>query len=406
MEKVVPTVALFAMPRSLQSCMGNVARKIGMPVTQFFPVSQPSIGPKEIEYVTDAVSSGWVSSIGAYIELFESKFAEFCGTRYAVAVSNGTTALHLALIGLGVTPQDEVIIPDLTFVATANAVKYVGARVVVVDIDRDSLCIDVRAVSRAITPKTRAIIPVHLYGHPADMQPLMVVAKEHGVAVIEDAAEAHGATYRGVRVGSIGDAGVFSFYGNKVITSGEGGMITSNSRDLVDRLRFLRDHAMSPTRRYWHTEVGFNYRLTNLQAALAVAQLERIEEFLDKRREIMGWYREELGGCHGLKVNRQLEGCKNAFWMVCLEVDGMDEDRRVEFMRLLRRNGVDSRPYFYPVSDLPMYDRAKTAVTHEIFRKGINLPSYVDLTREDVASIGKIVRSALIELALMGGHAV
>lgn len=345
--------------------------------------------------MTDAVSSGWVSSIGRYIEQFESMFADYCGTRYAIATSNGTTALHLALVALGVTAEDEVIVPDLTFVATANAVKYIGARVVTVDVDAATLCMDAKAAKRAITDRTKAIIPVHLYGHPADMRELQEVADEHDLLVVEDAAEAHGARYRGRRVGSIGDAGVFSFYGNKVITSGEGGILTTDSADLNARARHLRDHAMSPSKRYWHTDVGFNYRITNLQAALAVAQLERIEEFLDKRRQIMGWYRDELGALPGLSLNRQADYCVSVYWMVCLEVDGMTEASRTEFSRVLRIAGVDSRPYFFPVSDLPMYDRADTPNAHAIYMRGINLPSYVDLTREDVAKICATVRSAL-----------
>ena len=367
-------------------------------MSQFYPVSQPSIGAKELAYVSDAVSSGWVSSIGKYIEQFESMFASFCGTNFAVATSNGTTALHLALVALGVTANDEVIVPDLTFVATANAVRYIGAKVVPVDIEPATLCIDPTAVARAINSRTKAILPVHLYGHPANMHALGLLAKKHNLLLIEDAAEAHGASYRGAKVGSIGDVGVFSFYGNKVITSGEGGMLTTNSMEVSARARYLRDHAMSPSKRYWHTEVGFNYRITNLQAALAVAQMERIEEFIDKRRQIMGWYREELGSSLGLSLNREADDCVNVYWMICLEVDGMQESSRAELMRLMRAEGVDSRPYFYPVSDMPMYDRAVTPNAHEVYPRGLNLPSYVALTKADVAFICRVVRDALVGL--------
>ena len=260
----------------------------------FIPISKPFIGAREKELVLDALDSGWVSSIGKYIDEFEANFARYCGTEYALAVSNGTTGLHLALAALGLQPGDEVIIPDLTFVATANAVAYTGATPVLADVDADTLCIDPASVKSLISERTKAIIPVHLYGHPADMDALIEIGRAHGVDIIEDAAEAHGAEYRGRRVGALGRCGVFSFYGNKVITTGEGGMLTTDDREFYQRARRLRDHAMSPQRRYFHEERGFNYRITNLQAALGVAQLERIDDFLDRRAEIMGWYNAEL----------------------------------------------------------------------------------------------------------------
>jgi perosamine synthetase len=362
---------------------------------RFFPVSQPAIGEKEIAYVTDAVTSGWVSSIGRYIEEFEKSFADFCGSKYALAVSNGTTALHLALVSAGIKTHDEVIIPDLTFVATANAVTYTGARAVPVDIDSNTLCIDIGSMESAITPRTRAIMPVHLYGHAANMDALMTIAKRHGLFVIEDAAEAHGAEYKGRRVGSIGDCGVFSFYGNKVITSGEGGMVTTDNQDLYLKAKLLRDHAMSPQKRYWHTEVGFNYRMTNLQAALGVAQMGRIHEFLQKRQRIMHWYRTFLGSEPQLRLNRQESDTKNVYWMICMEIDGMMEAQRIVLMGKLREVGVDTRPYFYPISDMPMYQRADTPVAHAVSQRGVNLPSYTDLTETDVEEICQLIIGVL-----------
>lgn len=370
-------------------------------MTQFFPVSQPSIGEKELAYVTDAVKSGWVSSIGRYIEIFETKFASFCGTKYALAVSNGTTALHLALVSAGIKSGDEVIIPDLTFIATANAVTYTGAKVVPVDIDSKTLCMDVRSVQQAITPDTRAIIPVHLYGHSAQMGALMAISKERGIVILEDAAEAHGAEFNGRRVGSFGDFGIFSFYGNKVITSGEGGMLTTNDRDLYLKAQLLRDHAMSPEKRYWHTQVGFNYRITNMQAALGVAQMERIEEFLSKRQQVMSWYRNYLGHEPRLRLNYEEPGTKNVYWMVCLEVADLTEANRTIFMANLRKAGVDSRPYFYPVSEMPMYERAVTPVAHDVSRRGINLPSYTDLSELDVNQICRSTLSILNKMGLL-----
>lgn len=361
----------------------------------FIPISQPSITQKEIDYVTDAVSSGWVSSLGRYIDMFEEKFALYCGTKYAVATSNGTTALHLALVSLGVTAEDEVIIPDLTFVATASAIKYIGAKVVTVDIDEDTLCISPEAIKKAITSKTKAIIPVHLYGHPANMEEINKIASEHNLFVVEDAAEAHGAEVNSKKVGSLSHAGVFSFYGNKIITSGEGGMITTDDEELYKKMRYLRDHAMSKEKRYWHTEVGFNYRMTNLQAALGVAQFERIDELLSKKREIFEWYQEVLKDVNGINLNHQAPWAKSVYWMVCLELDGYTEIQRDEFIQKLKANNIDSRPYFYPVSDMPMYENVETPITHKVYQRGLNLPSYFDITKEQVEYVCQTIKSEL-----------
>ena len=369
-------------------------------MTSLIPISQPSISEMEISYVTDAVKSGWVSSLGQYIEDFERSFAEYCGTKYALTVSNGTTGLHLALLAVGIGPRDEVIIPDLTFIATANAVAYTGAQPVMVDIEPETLCLDPSAVERAITPRTRAIVPVHLYGHPAAMDDINTIASKNDLVVIEDAAEAHGAEYKGRRVGSLGRCGVFSFYGNKIITTGEGGMITTDDEELCQTAKRLRDHAMHPIRRYWHGEIGYNYRMTNLQAALGMAQLKRIDEFSRRRRELMEWYRAGLGHRAELRLNCEATWAANAYWMVCLEVDGMNEASRQSLMANLRARGVDSRPYFYPVSDMPMYRNADTPVAHRVSPRGINLPTFVDLSREKVDYICATVERALDGLTL------
>ena len=353
----------------------------------FIPISQPSITQKEIDYVTDAVKSGWVSSLGKYIDIFEKRFAEFVGTEYAVSTSSGTTALHLALVSVGVKPGDEVIIPDFTFVATANAVRYTGATVVCVDVEENSLCVDPEKIENAITDKTRAIIPVHIYGHPANMIEIREIARKYGLAVIEDAAESHGAEVLGKKVGSLGDCGIFSFYGNKIITSGEGGMITTDDGELHAKIRLLRDHAMSREKRYWHDSVGFNYRMTNIQAALGVAQLERIDEIVGRKREIFNAYRKLLSGRQGIRLNQEAAWAKNVYWMVCLEVEGFDEMQRDSLMERLKNKGIDNRPFFYPVSDLPMYDRAQTPVTHKVYRRGINLPSYFDLDNVEIGHV-------------------
>jgi perosamine synthetase len=341
-----------------------------------------------------------VSSIGKYIDEFEASFARYCGTEYAVAVSNGTTGLHLALAALGLEPGDEVIIPDLTFVATANAVAYTGATPVLADIDAETLCIDPASVKSLMTARTKAIIPVHLYGHPADMNALLEIGDAHGVPVIEDAAEAHGAEYKGRKVGGLGKCGVFSFYGNKVITTGEGGMLTTNDQEFQARARRLRDHAMSPQRRYFHEERGFNYRITNLQAALGVAQLERIDDFLDRRAEIMNWYNTEIGVSNRVRLNRVENWAKSAFWMVCLEVDGFDETSRDEFMQALKARGIDTRPYFCTMSSMPMYRQPPQPVSARKSLTGLNLPSYYELTKAEVQRIGSDVNAILRKMSL------
>jgi len=366
-------------------------------MTKFIPVSEPTITEKEIEYVLQAVKSGWVSSLGGFINKFEDEFAKFIGTKYALTVANGTVGLHLALVSLGIKEGDEVIVPDLTFIATANAVKYTGAMPIFADIDKETWCISVEDIERKITPRTKAIIPVHLYGHPADMDPIIEIAKRYNLYIIEDCAEAHGAEYKGKKVGSIGHCGVFSFYGNKIITTGEGGMITTNDEKLYERAKYLRDHAMVKEKRYWHTEVGYNYRMTNIQAALGLAQLERINEIINKKRRIFEWYKEELSDLEGIKLNPEKEWAKNVFWMVCLVNENFDEEKRDEFMKKLREKGIDTRPFFYPCSMMPMYkkDGFVNRIAYEIYQKGINLPSGYNLKEEEIKWICQEVKITL-----------
>ncbi len=363
-------------------------------MTKFYPVSMPSITALEHEYVLDAVKSGWISSLGPYITEFEEGFAAFCGTRHAIAVSNGTVAIHLALVALRIGPGDEVIVPDLSFIATANAVCHSGATPVFADIDAENLCLDPRDLARCLTPRTKAIMPVHLYGHPADMGAINAFAAEHGLYVIEDAAEAHGASIAGKRVGSFGTCATFSMYANKNLTTGEGGVITTDDDALAERLRHLRDHAMSKQKRYWHDEIGYNYRITNLQAALGCAQLRRSEELLTGRTRLLDWYSAALAGS-GIRLNRHSAWATPSYWMICAEIDGLDETRRDALMADLRERGVDTRPYFYPMSDMPYFTRADTPVAHEVYARGINLPSYVDLLPEDIEAIANVLKSTI-----------
>lgn len=359
------------------------------------PVSKPSIGPEEIEYVMDAVKSGWISSIGSYISKFEESFAQYCGAKYGLATSNGTTALHLALLSIGMTKGDEVIIPDLTFVATANAVTYTGASPIFVDIDESTLCIDPQLIRKAVDEKVKAIIPVHLYGHPCEMDAINEIAQEHGLFVIEDAAEAHGAEYKGKRVGNLGDVAIFSFYGNKIITTGEGGMLLTNDIGIYERAKQLRDHAMSESKRYWHFAIGYNYRMTNIQAAIGLAQLERIDEITERKREIFQRYQANLGNLPGLSLNRTAGYAKNVYWAVCLKIAGMTVETRDKFMIDLKSRGIDSRPYFYPISDFPMYSEANTPVAHAVYQKGMILPSYENLSHSDIDFVCDSIKSII-----------
>jgi perosamine synthetase len=366
--------------------------------TRYLPIYEPLLSGKELEYVSDCIQSGWISSLGKYIGEFERLFAQFCGTRHAVAVSNGTTALHLALAALGIGAGDEVIVPTLTFVATANAVHYTGATPVFVDSDLTTWNIDPAGITAAVTPRTKAIIPVHLYGHPVDMQPVLDLAAQHGLFVIEDAAEAHGAEYRGRRVGSMGHVNAFSFYGNKIITTGEGGMLTTNDDALAERLRFLRDHAMSPDKRYWHTEVGYNYRITNLQAAVGVAQMERIDEFITRKRWIAQVYNDELRSVPGVVLPPEAAWAKSVYWMYSLLFTKEFPLSRDEVSRRLKQQGIDSRPFFYPIHSMPPYQQAGAAAPQlpnaaYLSQHGINLPSAVTLTEEDIRRVAAAIRT-------------
>lgn len=364
------------------------------------PVSEPCLGGNEEKYVLECVRSSWISSLGKFIPQFEEGFAEFCGSKHGVAVMNGTAALQLALAALGVKEGDEVIVPDLTFVATANAVRYLGAKPVFVDSEMETWNIDPEKIAAAVTKKTKAIIPVHLYGHPCDMGPIMEIAKKHKLFVVEDAAEAHGAEYKGRKVGSLGNIGCFSFYGNKIITTGEGGMCVTNDLKLAERMHFLKDHAMRPERRYWHPEIGYNLRMTNIQAAIGVAQLEQIGRFIEAKRRNAKLYNSLLQKIKGLTLQPETRWAKNVYWMHSVLVDEEEFGcSRDELMAKLKEKGIDSRPFFYPMHQLPMYSSGYSdkdfPVATELSRRGINLPSSAKLSEGDI----KHVCSAIAEIA-------
>ena len=360
------------------------------------PVFAPWLSENVRRYVLDCIDTGWISSLGEYVPRFERDFARFCEASHAVATSNGTTALHLALVALGIDPGDEVLVPDLTFVATANVVRYTGATPVLVDADPVTWGLDPADTARKVTSRTRAIIPVHVYGHPVDLDPLLDLGRRRGIKVIEDAAEAHGARYHGRRVGALGEIGAFSFYGNKIITTGEGGIVVTNDGALAERARFLRDHAMDPKRRYYHPEVGFNYRMTNIQAAIGCAQLEQAESILQRRKVIAAAYESGLADLPGLVRPPAEPWAENVYWMYSVLVErafGRDRDTVREG---LRGRGVDSRPFFVPLHEQPPYrEDGPFPVATRLSRTGINLPSGTGLTTEEIATVCR----ALHELA-------
>lgn len=356
------------------------------------PVSEPYLGGNEEKYVLECLRTNWISSLGKFIPQFEAGFAKFCGSRHGVAVMNGTAALQLALAALGIREGDEVIVPSLTFVATANAVRYLGAKPVFVDSEIETWNLDPKKVSAAITKKTKAIIPVHLYGHPCDMDSIMRIARKHGLFVIEDAAEAHGAEYKGKKVGSIGGIGCFSFYGNKIITTGEGGMCVTNDSKLAERMHFLKDHAMKAEKRYWHPELGYNLRMTNIQAAIGLAQLEQIDKFLAAKIRHAQLYRSLLQGVKGLTLQPELPWARSVYWMHSVLVDETEFGcSRDELMQKLKEKGIDSRPFFYPMHQLPMYSSGYSdtdfPVATGLSRSGINLPSSVKLSEQDIRHV-------------------
>jgi perosamine synthetase len=354
------------------------------------PIAKPYLGEEESNNVLQAVDSGWISSQGKFIKEFEEKFSKYCEVKYGIATSNGTTALHLALVALGIKGGDEVIVPNLTFVATANAVRHCNATPVFVDVNQDYWGIEPSKIEEKITPNTKAIIPVHLYGHPCEMDNIMKIAKKHNLYVIEDAAESHGAEYKGKKVGSFGDISCFSFYGNKIITTGEGGMCLTNNEFLYEKMKILRDHGMDPNRKYWHTMVGFNYRMTNIQAALGVAQLEKIEEIISKKRKIAEQYKnylKELSEDGLIILHPEENWAKNVYWMfsILMNNEQISRDKLIEH---LKSKKIESRPFFYPLNELPPYKEEKEFKNSaNLSRNGINLPSFNELSNQEIKKV-------------------
>ena len=356
----------------------------------------PSISGKEAWYALDAARSGWNSEWNKYIQRFETSFAHYIGTRYALSTSSCTGALHLALAALGIGPGDEVIVPDITWVATANAVVYVGATPIFADIEAGSWCLDPTSFESKITSRTKAVMPVHLYGHPAQMDRIMEIARKHNLRVIEDAAPAIGAEVEGRKTGTFGDFAAFSFQGAKLLVTGEGGMLVTSNEELFQKAYTIWDQGRRPGT-FWIQETGFKYKMANVQAALGLGQLERVDEMIEAKRRIFSWYLEEIGDVRGIRLNREMPWARSIYWMSSIEVEESASVSRDELRKKLRERNVDTRPVFPAISQYPVWPvvQEPQPVARRVGDRAINLPSGVCLKRDQVAYIGRCIRGIL-----------
>lgn len=367
------------------------------------PIAGPSITQREIDYVTDAVTRCWYEDAGLYHERFEHAFAAHLNVKYTMALPSCTSAIHLALLALGIGPGDEVIVPEITWIATSAPITYVGATPVFADVDEATWCLSAASFEARITPRTKAVIPVDLYGGMPDWDAILSIAKARNVTVIEDAAEAIGSQYHGRNSGSLGDVGVFSFHGSKTLTTGEGGLLATNREDVFRRAAVLRDHGRKPgDKQFWNTEVGHKYKMSSMQAALGLAQLERLDELVRRKREIFEWYRAELGALPGVTLNAEPKRTRNSYWMVTVVTDPSRRLMKEELIRHLGDRGIDCRPFFYPLSSLPAYRgivrdgiEAENHVSYLLSPHGINLPSALNVTEAQVHVVCDALRSAL-----------
>jgi perosamine synthetase len=363
-----------------------------------YPLYRPCFSGKERQLVNECLDSTWISSRGEFIGKFEQQFADYIGVRHATTVCNGTVALHLAMLAIGIGPGDEVIVPTLTYVASVNTIVHTGATPVFVDCVESTWQVDPSAIERAVTPRTKAVMVVHLYGASCDMEAISRICTEYGLLLIEDCAEALGTLYRGKHVGTFGDVSTFSFFGNKTITTGEGGMVVTNSADIHKNAYHLKTQAVSPTQEYWHDMVGYNYRMTNICAAIGIAQLEHVDVILQRKRQLAGWYDRYLAG---LPVKRQAEPANSthSWWLYSILVS---PELRDSLRQHLRDCSVETRPLFPPVHAFPHYDTGQGfPVAQAISKSGMNLPSYPDLNEADIRTIASKVRE-FFEVAQRG----
>jgi perosamine synthetase len=353
-------------------------------------IHKPSVTDLEVEYVNDAIRTGWGDKCYDYLKRFEKSFAAYQGAAYALATSSCTGAIHLSLAAMGVGPGDEVIVPDINWIASVVPVTYLGAKPVFVDVLEDSWCIDPAKIEAAITPRTKAILAVHLYGNLAEMEPIRAIAGRHQLKVLEDAAEGFGSLYKGRKAGTWGDVGVYSFHGAKTMSTGEGGMLITDSEALMDRIRILSDHGRDPkvNRVFWMAETGYKYKMSNLQAAMGCAQIERADELVEKKREIFGWYQEGLASVTGIRLNPEPSYTRNSYWMPTVVFDASLRVHNLALMAYLKEQQIDSRPMFYPLSSLPMFEKVEAnAVAYDLYHRALNLPSHHDLTKAQVERV-------------------
>jgi len=359
------------------------------------PVAEPDISALERNYVKEAMDSGWIASKGSYIPLFEEEFCRYTGSAHAITTMNGTVSLHLILAALGLGPGDEVIVPTFTYIASVNAIKYVGSEPVFVDCRKDTWNMDHEKIEELITPRTKAIMGVHLFGHSMDLDPIKKICDENDLYLIEDAAEALGTLYRNKHVGNIGIAGSFSFFGNKTVTTGEGGMVITSDDDLAERMGALKDQGNSKTTRYWHDVVGFNYRMTNLQAAIGYGQMQRVEHLVSRRRKNAEIYSSLLPDSNLVKPY-EAEYCRHSFWMYSVLLQGPMRDAVMS--RMEEEYSIETRPFFYPAHTMPMYVTyagSKFPVAEEISGKGMSLPSSSTLTDEELRYVSTSLSEVL-----------
>ncbi len=366
------------------------------------PAAKPGLHGNELRYLNDCVLSNWISSQGSYVDKFEHSFAEFVGTKYALSCSNGTAALHLALLAAGVGTGDEVVVPSFTWISTVNAVRYVGATPIFADINTDTLNIDLENISKVTSTKTKAIIPVHLYGQPADLGPIIDFCRQKEIILIEDAAEAHGATIGHQIVGSFGDMGCFSFFGNKIVTTGEGGMVTTDDLELYEKMKVFRDHGKSKNDPYWHEVVGYNYRMTNMQAAIGLAQMERIEQILEDKYRVACSYKTLLSDAHNLLQPPTNDWSTNVHWLYCLRLNlekANEEVRQIrdQIVSKLESQSVGARKFFHPVHQMPPYVgyTGSLPVTEKISAGGICLPSYFSMSESEIERVSRSLLRAI-----------
>jgi len=354
------------------------------------PLYQPCLEGNEKKYINECIDSTWISSKGSFVKQFENNFAQYTSSKYSVTACNGTAAIHLALLALNIGSGDEVIVPTLTYIASVNSISYTGAEPVFVDSLETTWQMDPQDIINKITPKTKAILVVHLYGHPCEMDEIVKIAKKYNLFIIEDCAEALGTLYNKKHVGSFGDVAAYSFFGNKTITTGEGGMVTTNNNDINKRVIHYKGQGLVNGKEYWHDLIGYNYRMTNICAALGLAQLERIDEFLSKKRQRANWYQKKLKNLP-LSFHLESNNSKHSYWMVSILVN--EHQERNALRQFLKENNIETRPLFPPIHTMPMYNKnQKFKIAESLSQRGINLPSWPGLKEEDVTHISNVIK--------------